>query len=412
MVSAGSTTAFEATVTALAGRQGRTIVLLVLDGLGGYRTAQRASELATARTPNLDELAATGALGLHDPVRRGITPGSGAGHLGLFGYDPLRYRVGRGTFTAAGLGVELVEGDVVARANICTLSENGDIADRRAGRMSGEEAATVCDLVNEQSFGDVEVRLVVEMGHRALLLLRGAGLNADVADTDPQRTGVPPLAPAPLSEAAVRTAETVDTVLARCRKVLAHRQSGNFLLLRGFDTRRELPPFPQRYQVRAAALATYPMYQGIARLLGFETHHVRDLAAAVQTLPELLRDGVEFVYVHVETPDLAGEDGDFGAKQSAIEAVDALVPAIRASGAEVLAVTGDHATPAQLSAHSWHPVPVLVHGGTAPADGIAAFDEVSCRRGSLGRFPAYELMPQLLAAAGRLAKFDGQRHGV
>lgn len=388
------------------------MLLLVLDGVGGYRTTRRHSELAMAHTPNLDELAATSALGLHDPVGRGITPGSGAGHLGLFGYDPLRYRVGRGTFTAAGLGVELAEGDVVARANICTLTEDGVIADRRAGRMSTEEARTVCDLVNEQSFGDVDVELVVEMGHRALLRVRGRGLHPDVADTDPQRVDVPPIAPAPLTEAGVRTAETIRTVLERVRKVLAHRKTGNFLLLRGFDTRRELPDFPGRYRVRAAALATYPMYQGIARLLGFETRYVPDLAAAVRTLPELVRDGVDFVYVHVETPDLAGEDGDLEAKKAAIEAVDALVPAIRESGVEVLAVTGDHATPTQLSAHSWHPVPVLLNGGTAPADGIAEFNEVSCRQGSLGRFPAYELMPQILAAAGRLAKFDGQRHGM
>jgi 2,3-bisphosphoglycerate-independent phosphoglycerate mutase len=396
----------ETVVIEMARAQGSTAMLLVLDGLGGYRTRERGSELTVAHTPNLDRLAGEGSLGLHDPVTRGITPGSGAGHLGLFGYDPLSYEIGRGALSAAGIGFELRPGDVAARVNFCTLAPDGTIADRRAGRLPTEEAAAICELLTSQvRLEGAKFFLQPEREHRALFVLRGEGLGAEVTDTDPQREGVPPLDPEARTPESKRTAELVASFLEQARRVLAGRERGNFLLLRGFDTHRELPQFPERYKVRALAVAAYPMYLGIARLLGFEVHKVDGAAPEeVAALPGLL-PGHDFVFMHVKKTDSAGEDGDFDRKVAAIEEVDALVPAVLDAGVEVLAVTGDHATPAQMAAHSWHPVPVLLWGGTAAADGLPGFDEVWCRQGSLGRFEARHLLPQLLAAAGRLAKY-------
>lgn len=396
----------ESVVTAMSRPEGKKAMLLVMDGLGGYRTVERGSELAEARTPNLDRLAWEGSLGLHDPVTRGITPGSGAGHLGLFGYDPLAYQIGRGALSAAGVGFALQPGDVAARVNFCTLAPDGTIADRRAGRLPTDEAAAICELLSREIRLDgAELFLQPEREHRALLVLRGPGLDPELTDTDPQVEGVTPLRPEARAPEAKHTADLVASFLDQARSLLAGRERGNFLLLRGFDTHKELPSFSERYKVKALAVAAYPMYVGISRLLGFETHQVDGAAPEeVEALARLLPD-FDFVFMHVKKTDSAGEDGDFERKVAAIEEVDALVPRMLESGVEVLAVTGDHSTPAQMAAHSWHPVPVLLWGGTAAADGLPAFDEVSCRQGSLGRFEAKHLLPQLLAAAGRLAKY-------
>jgi 2,3-bisphosphoglycerate-independent phosphoglycerate mutase len=384
-----TTLTYESVVTEMARPEGSKALLLVMDGLGGYRTSERGSELTEASTPNLDRLAGEGSLGLHDPVTRGITPGSGAGHLGLFGYDPLSYEIGRGALSAAGIGFELQPGDVAARVNFCTLDADGTITDRRAGRLPTEEAAAICELLTREiKLDGVEFFLQPEREHRGLLVLRGPGLDRNLTDTDPQREGVPALDPEPRSPEAERTAEVVRRILDQARTLLAGRERGNFLLLRGFDSVKEMPSFPGRYQVKALAIAAYPMYVGISRLLGFETHQVEGAAKEeVDALAELL------------------PDHDFDRKVEAIEEVDALVPRILEAGVEVMAVTGDHSTPAQMAAHSWHPVPVLLWGGTAAADGLPGFDEVNCRQGSLGRFEAKHLLPQLLAAAGRLTKY-------
>ena len=401
-----SSLTYESVVTEMARPEGKKALLLVMDGLGGYRTAERGSELTEANTPNLDRLAGEGSLGLHDPVTRGITPGSGAGHLGLFGYDPLEYEIGRGALSAAGIGFELQPGDVAARVNFCTLDANGVITDRRAGRLPTEEAAGICELLmREIKLDGTEFFLQPEREHRGLLVLRGQGLHKDLTDTDPQATGVPPLDPEARTPEARGTAELVKQVLDQARTLLAGRERGNFLLLRGFDSVKDLPSFPDRYKVRALAIAAYPMYVGISRLLGFDTHQVDGAAPEeVDALARLLPDH-DFVFMHIKKTDSAGEDGDFDRKVAAIEEVDALVPRMLDAGVEVLAVTGDHSTPAQMAAHSWHPVPVLLWGGTAAADGLPAFDEVNCRQGSLGRFEAKHLLPQLLAAAGRLTKY-------
>jgi len=382
------------------------IVLIVLDGLGGYADADRGTELEEAATPNLDALAAEGSVGLVEPVGPGITPGSGPGHLGLFGYDPLEFELGRGALSAAGLDVELKPGDVAARGNLATLGADGNVVDRRAGRIPDDEAAEVVQRLREGiAIPGVEVLLVPEAQHRVLVVLRGEGLDPHVSDTDPQATGVPPLSPVATRPAAERTAEVVATLDGQVRKLLAGHPKANALLLRGFDSHRELPSLQQRHGLTPAAVAIYPMYRGIARLVGMEVlPRAADLDGQVALLGEHW-DRFDYFFVHHKPTDSAGEDGDFARKVAAIEALDAAVPAIRALGPDVLVVTGDHATPTQMAAHSWHPVPALMWGRLVGRDGSERFGERWCLAGALGRRPTRDLMPLALAAAGRLAKY-------
>ena len=382
------------------------ILLVVLDGLAGYAGPDRGTELEEAETPNLDQLAAAGSTGLLDPVGPGITPGSGPAHLALFGYDPFDYHLGRGALSAAGLGVDLDPGDVAARGNLATLDAAGDIVDRRAGRIPDLEALDVVRLLSEKvSIPGVEVLFVHEAQHRVLVVLRGADLDPHVDDTDPQVEGSAPLVPMAQTRAATHTAEVLAELDRQCRAALAGQGKANVLLLRGLDSHRQLPSVQERYGVRAAAIAVYPMYRGIGSLVGM------DAVGPPATLDEqlvLLKehwDDYDLFFFHHKPADSAGEDGNFEAKVAAIEALDAVVPALAGRGPDVIGVTGDHATPSQMAAHSWHPVPVLLGGDRVGRDEVTRFGERWCRQGALGRRPARELMPIMLNVAGRLAKY-------
>jgi 2,3-bisphosphoglycerate-independent phosphoglycerate mutase len=391
----------------LATRTGSRILLVVIDGLGGMADDAHGTELEDAATPHLDRLAAEGVTGLLEPVGPGITPGSGPGHLALFGYDPLRFVLGRGALGAAGLGVPLHPGDVAARGNLCTIDAAGTIVDRRAGRISDEEGRRVVGrLATEVPSAEFHH----EKGHRLLVVFRVAGtpeaLDPRLGDTDPQTTGVPPLEPRPLDPAAEATAKLVASTLEEVRVVLADESAANGLVLRGFDTHRDLPSLRERTGLRAAAVAVYPMYRGIAELLGFQVlGPPADLTEQVRLL-EKHREDADLFFVHVKDADAAGEDGDRAAKVAAIERVDdAITDMIAAAEPGVVAVTGDHATPSQMAAHSWHPVPVVVHGPRCGQDGSERFGERWCRAGGLGIRPSKELLPILMANAGHLTKY-------
>jgi 2,3-bisphosphoglycerate-independent phosphoglycerate mutase len=390
-------------LASLATGTGSRILLVVVDGLGGIADATHGTELEEAATPNLDRLAAEGATGLLEPVGPGITPGSGPGHLALFGYDPIEFVLGRGALSAAGLGIQLHQGDVAARANLCTLDAAGNVVDRRAGRISDDEARRVVARLVE---GVPGVEFHHEKGHRLLVVFRGEGLDPRIGDTDPQATGVPPSDPQPLDPAAGPTVALVATKLGEVHRVLADEPAANGLLLRGFDTHRELPPFRDRTGLRAAAVAIYPMYRGIAALLGFDVlGPPADMTEQVRLL-EKHREDADLFFVHVKAADAAGEDGDRAAKIAAIEGVDEAVPElVAASEPGVIAVTGDHATPSQMAAHSWHPVPVVVHGPRCGRDDTERFGERWCRAGGLGVRPSVELLPILMANAGHLSKY-------
>ena len=385
------------------------ILLLVLDGLGGLPHARTGkTELETARTPNLDRWAAQGATGLHDPVAPGITPGSGPSHLALFGYDPIHENVGRGVLSALGAGLEMTARDVAARINLATRDAQGLIIDRRAGRISSEEGKRVMAILEKSvRIPGVEIVLRPEKEHRAVVIFRGDGLDGRVADTDPQTTGVLAKEAAALDGApgAARAAEVANEFIAQARQALREEKAANEVLLRGFAGWNPPVSFRERYRLRAAAIAMYPMYRGLARLVGMEVFpEMPSIEAEVEALPKAF-EGADFVYLHIKQTDTAGEDGDFDRKVAVLESIDALLPAMERANFDVAVVTGDHCTPSLMKAHSWHPVPVLMRGGTTYIDDTKEFGESSCRRGALGRFPAKLLLQQALAAAGRLDKF-------
>jgi 2,3-bisphosphoglycerate-independent phosphoglycerate mutase len=382
------------------------ILLVVMDGLGGYADGEHGTELEEADTPHLDRLAAEGVTGLVEPVGPGITPGSGPGHLGLFGYDPESFELGRGALSAAGLDFELQPGDVAARGNLCTIAADGTIADRRAGRIPDDEAAAVVARLQEGVRLDgAEVFFVHEREHRVLVVLRGPGLEPALTDTDPQHEGVAPLDPQPLQPDAKHTAELVTELVVQARRVLADEPNANGILLRGFDTHRELPGFAERYGLRAAAVAIYPMYRGIARLLGME---VLGRPGSLEDELKILCNAwgeFDYFFLHHKGTDSAGEDGDRARKIRAVEQLDVVVPALRALEADVIAVSGDHSTPSQMAAHSWHPVPTLLWSERCGRDDVDRFGERWCRHGGLGLRPTKDLMALMLANAGRLQKY-------
>lgn len=382
------------------------IVLFVMDGLGGLPHPDTGrSELETAHLPNLDALATRGICGLIDPVSPGITPGSGPAHLALFGYDPVRYQIGRGVLSALGIGFPMGPHDVAARMNFATVDAAGRITDRRAGRIATETNRTLVAKLRTITLPGVDVFVETESQHRAVLVLRGEGLSDRVSDTDPQRVGVPPEPARALAPEAERTAELVRSFVAKAGELLRDDYPANALLLRGFARIPAIPRFPDVYGIRSAAIAVYPMYRGLARLLGME---VLDPGPTVADELALLRErweAFDFFYVHVKAPDLKGEDGDFAGKVAVLEEIDQHLPALVALGPEVLAVTGDHSTPALLRGHSWHPVPFALVARTAFVDEVRAFDERAVLGGGLGRFPALHVMPLVMAHAGKLAKY-------
>jgi 2,3-bisphosphoglycerate-independent phosphoglycerate mutase len=382
------------------------IVLLSLDGLGGLpRPETGRSELETARLPHLSALAAASACGLLRHVAPGITPGSGPGHLGLFGYDPLAYQVGRGVLEALGIEFDLRGGDLAARGNFCTVDGGGLITDRRAGRIATDLCVRLTERLRSIRLPGVEVLVEPVKEHRFVLVLRGGGLSGGLSETDPQALGKPPLPVRALVPAAAGAAKLINAFVDEARRRLADAAPANMILLRGFDQLPELPRFPEVYALRAAAIAAYPMYRGLAKLVGMDVLKTGGtFADEIATLREHWQ-AYDFFFVHYKDTDKAGEDGDFNAKVEALERFDGFIPAIRDLGPDVLVVSGDHATPSILAAHGWQPVPALLWSRYCGADPVTAFTERACAAGTLGVIPAHHLMPLIMANALRLTKF-------
>jgi 2,3-bisphosphoglycerate-independent phosphoglycerate mutase len=386
---------------------GGKIVLAVMDGVGGLPDRDSGlTELEAAETPNLDRLASTGSLGMLVPVAPGVTPGSGPGHLSLFGYDPLEYQIGRGALSALGVGFALKPGDVAVRLNLATFDGAGLVLDRRASRPSDEEGLRVVDRIRAALAAPDGVELFIEhvKEHRAVLVFRGQGLSADLADTDPQDTGVPPAAVRATTPEGESMVALADDVLAQIRHAVQDLPVVNGVLARGFAMFEGYPTVHDRFGLRALAVAQYPMYRGVARLVGMEVQEVPGSDEEAVGIVERRIGDYDFVFVHFKAPDARGEDGNFEAKVAAIERIDALMPRLAALEPAVLAVTGDHSTPAAYGAHSWHAVPVLLASRWSRPTG-ATFGEATCRAGDLGRFEGKHLMTLALAHAGRLVKF-------
>ncbi len=381
------------------------IVMLVIDGLGGLPGPHGKTELESARTPNMDELVRMGSAGLTQPVGPGIIPGSAPGHLALFGYDPISYNIGRGVLEALGVDFDLKPGDVAARGNFCTVNTSGEITDRRAGRISTEESTRLCAMLDGREIDGVQIIVRPVKEHRFILVLRGEGLNARLADTDPQRLGVAPLPAVPIVPEAERTARVVNKFLILAKDTLARRTTANMFLLRGFSGRPNFPAFGDAYKLKPAAIAGYPMYRGLARVLGMDVRPTESGVAG--EIAALKRDyaNYDFFFLHIKGADAAGEDGDFARKVAAIEEVDRIIPEITALAPDVLVVAGDHSTPAAISGHSWHDVPCLISSKWCRPDGLPKFGEAYCRGGSLGIMPATALMPLAMAHAQKLTKY-------
>ena len=382
------------------------IVMLVVDGLGGMAHPNSGlSELETARIPNLDALARESACGLTTPVLPGITPGSGPGHLALFGYDPLKHMIGRGALEALGIDVELRPGDLAARGNFCTIDGDGLLVDRRAGRIPTNESAPLCERLGQIELEGVQLDVFPVQDYRFVLRLRGDSLSELVSETDPQITGVAPLPARPLSPEAVGTAQVVNRFLDQAKQLLAEEERANMVMLRGFAQLPDLPAMGDVYRLDPVAIAAYPMYRGLATVAGMEvipTGHT--FADEVETLQRHFNDH-DFFFIHYKPADAAGEDGDFDAKVQRLEELDPFIPQIKELEPDVLLVVGDHATPAVLAAHSWHPVPFLLNSKLTTGEGIDAFNERTCAMGSIGRIQATQVMLLALAHAGKLNKF-------
>lgn len=383
------------------------IVMLILDGLGGLPMQPGGlTELETAKIPNLDQLASLSSLGLTIPVAPGITAGSGPGHLSIFGYDPIEYEIGRGALEALGVDFDLQPEDVAARGNFCSLDKDGILVDRRAGRLATVEALKLVKILNSLKMDGVKVFVESVKEHRFALVIRGAGLGANITETDPLKNGVAPLKATSLDDQSVRTAEIVNQFVKKTQKALANESFANGILLRGFDKLPAVPKYQDIFKLNPAAIAINGMYKGVARLVGMDILPVEGITISDEfaALEKYWQD-YDFFYLHVKQTDTAGEDGDFDRKVRVIEEVDTLIPRLIALNPDVIIVSGDHSSPAVLKYHSWHPVPTLLFSKVVRPDGINHFGERSCQNGSLGILPAREVMPIAMANAFRLAKY-------
>ncbi|HER43809.1 MAG TPA: 2,3-bisphosphoglycerate-independent phosphoglycerate mutase [Candidatus Eisenbacteria bacterium] len=390
---------------------GGKIVLLVMDGLGGIRTGEfPQTALEKARTPNMDRLAAEGLCGRSTPISLGVTPGSGPAHLALFGYDPLAPEndLGRGATEVTGVGFALKEKDIAIRGNFATVDDGGVLTDRRAGRLPHEECVRICAKLQEgiREIDGVEIIVMPVREYRFGVVLRGEDLSPEVEETDPLLTGKKPLRPAPRTPKAGRTAAVIEEFVRRAGALLAEEPRANTVLMRGISRRPHLEPFNERYGLRGAAIASYPLYRGVAGLCGMD---LIDTGFSVKeefdTLESSFGGDHDFFFVHIKKTDSYGEDGNIEGKAAVIEEVDAEIPRLLALRPGVIVITGDHSTPCALKGHSWHPVPLLVSSALCGRDGATRFDEIECDRGGLGVFPATKIMELALANAGRLKKF-------
>ncbi len=395
----------------LALQHGGTIVYMIIDGVGGLPDLERGgTELQVAHTPNLDQLARESSCGLLELVGPGITPGSGPGHLALFGYDPLSYEVGRGVLSALGINFDLREGDVAARVNFATVDRQGKVVDRRAGRIDSGTNRRLCKKIREGVNLNYDGAFFLETvsEHRAVMVLRGPGLGGKLRDTDPQQTGMVPLEAEPQNEESGngKTADIVRSFTEQVREILADEVKANMVLLRGFQRYEPFPSLKKRFGLKGLCIAEYPMYRGMSRLIGMEVAGPPgDMDSSFHTLKARYGDGHDLYFLHIKKTDSTGEDGDFRGKVEAIESVDRLVPMAMDLKPDVLVVTADHSTPVCMGVHTWHPVPVLIHSKFARRDEVDAFDEYACSRGALGLRPGIHLMGLALAHAGRLAKY-------
>jgi 2,3-bisphosphoglycerate-independent phosphoglycerate mutase len=383
------------------------IVLLVADGIGDIPSEDNKTVLEKAFIPNLDKLASKSACGLTDPISCGITPGSGPAHLSLFGYDPIKYQIGRGVLEALGIGMELTSRDLACRGNFATLDKEGIITDRRAGRIATELNEKLCKFMQAKinQIGDVEVIIRPGKEHRFVVVFRGDGLDGALSDADPQKVGEKIKFAEALNSKAKKSAETVNEFIKQANEVLKEHHPANTILLRGFAKHPGLPTMEELFKLTPAAIATYPMYKGLAKLVGMD---ILKTGESLNDEFKTLQDNFskyDFFYLHIKKTDSYGEDGNFEQKVKVIEEVDKYIPEVLALKPDVLVVTGDHSTPAIMKGHSWHPNPFMLFSKYIRVDEVEKFNEKECVKGGLGRFSAVDVLPLMMANALKLQKF-------
>ncbi|MBN1383359.1 MAG: 2,3-bisphosphoglycerate-independent phosphoglycerate mutase [Elusimicrobia bacterium] len=381
------------------------IVMLVMDGLGGCQNESGETEIETAKHPNLDNLAKISICGLSDPVSPGITPGSGPSHLALFGYDPLKYEIGRGLLDTLGIDFEFTADDLAARGNFCTVNEKGVITDRRAGRIPTEKNIEICKKLDGMEIDSVKIFVKTVKEHRFSVIFRGKNLSDKLQDSDPQKEGLEPLDVIVTEKSAEPSAKIVNKFVQKVKEVLKDEKPANMVLLRGFSKMVALPKFQDIYKLTPACIAIYPMYKGLAQLCGMEVIKSGDtIETEFATLKENFSK-YDFFYVHIKQTDSSGEDGDFNRKVRVIEQVDKSIPILTGLNPDVIIITGDHSTPAVIGAHSWHSVPVLIYSKKCRFDKVEKFSETEFISGGLGRILARDIMPIALSNAGKLLKY-------
>ena len=383
------------------------IVLLVADGIGDIPSKNNQTVLETASIPNLDRLASQSVCGLADPISCGITPGSGPAHLSLFGYDPIKYQIGRGVLEALGIGMELSSRDLACRGNFATLDKEGIITDRRAGRMATELNEKLCKFLQDKinQIGEVKVIIRPGMEHRFVVVFRGDGLEDALSDADPQKVGEKIKFAEALDPKAKKSVKTVNEFIKQATDILKEHYPANTVLLRGFAKYPGLPTMKELFKLTPAAIATYPMYKGLAKLVGME---ILETGESIEEEFKTLKKNFEkydFFYLHIKKTDSYGEDGNYEQKVKVIEEVDKYIPEVLNLKPDVLVVTGDHSTPALMKGHSWHPNPFMLLSKYIRVDEVEQFNEKECVKGGLGRFLAVDALPLMMANALKLQKF-------
>jgi 2,3-bisphosphoglycerate-independent phosphoglycerate mutase len=323
----------------------------------------------------------------------------------LFGYNPISFNIGRGVLEAIGIDFDLEPGDIAARGNFCTVDKTGSVTDRRAGRISTQKCTELCQLLDGRVIDEAKLFVRPVKEHRLVVVFRGDELVADISDSDLQQTGVSAKTVTAASPEAERMAGIANQFVAQAKMALAEHYPANMVLLRGFSRRPYFPTMGEVFKLKPAAIASYPMYRGLAKLVGME---VLDTGTNIEAKFNTLKQNYtnyDFFFLHIKASDTAGEDGDFDRKVRVIEEVDNALPRLISIEPDVIVVSGDHSTPALLGGHSWHPVPVLLYSKWCRQDRVSEFSESACAWGGLGRFSATQVMPLAMANALKLNKF-------
>ncbi len=407
----------------------RTAVFVVLDGLGDRPLKELAGKtpLEAAKTPTFDRLATEGQSALMNVIGPGITPGSDTAHLALFGYDPVAEYPGRGPLEAFGAGLETKPGDVAFRSNFATVDDNMVVLDRRAGRtFTPKEHAELQAALDGIEIDDIKVRFIATVEHRGALILKGAGLYADISDVDPHETGKKILTVRALKPEAEKTAKIVNELI----RVAHERMKGletnkerakkglplaNAILLRGPGRHSDVPSVPERYGIKAAVIAGGALYLGCAKYVGMEHIPVEGQTGTIDTnfdniatkTIETIESDFNYVFVHIKATDNASHDGNAKEKIQAIERADAMVGKIleKVGDKIVIAVTGDHSTPVSTKDHSCDPVPILFWSNFIRPDSVKRFSEIDAAKGALHTIRGIDVLPLLLGYAGYIRKF-------